>query len=126
MFVHPSSIPFLQPQRIPRALNVPRSTSRLTFSLVDPWFNFRATKYLVTNGFYSFCDWFDDRKMALQYTVYHIKAAADMWNAQEHGILLGELQEERCILASWLPVVLSTISCDFCLCLSTSEISVSS
>ncbi|KUM62620.1 hypothetical protein ACN42_g4469 [Penicillium freii] len=28
----------------------------------DPWFNFRATKYLVENGFYSFWDWFDDRK----------------------------------------------------------------
>jgi dolichyl-diphosphooligosaccharide--protein glycosyltransferase len=27
----------------------------------DPWFNFRATKYLVENGFYSFWDWFDDR-----------------------------------------------------------------
>ncbi|KAK1764634.1 oligosaccharyl transferase stt3 subunit [Phialemonium atrogriseum] len=27
----------------------------------DPWFNFRATKYLVANGFSSFWDWFDDR-----------------------------------------------------------------
>lgn len=27
---------------------------------VDPWFNFRATKYLVKHGFYSFWDWFDD------------------------------------------------------------------
>ncbi|KAE8150980.1 Oligosaccharyl transferase STT3 subunit-domain-containing protein [Aspergillus avenaceus] len=27
----------------------------------DPWFNFRATKYLVQNGFESFWDWFDDR-----------------------------------------------------------------
>ncbi|EEH46368.1 dolichyl-diphosphooligosaccharide--protein glycosyltransferase subunit STT3 [Paracoccidioides brasiliensis Pb18] len=27
----------------------------------DPWFNFRATKYLVEHGFYSFWDWFDDR-----------------------------------------------------------------
>ncbi|KAI5849035.1 Oligosaccharyl transferase STT3 subunit-domain-containing protein [Tricharina praecox] len=27
----------------------------------DPWFNFRATKYLVKNGFYNFWDWFDDR-----------------------------------------------------------------
>ncbi|KXL47182.1 glycosyltransferase family 66 protein [Acidomyces richmondensis BFW] len=27
----------------------------------DPWFNFRATKYLVTHGFYNFWDWFDDR-----------------------------------------------------------------
>ncbi|RKF71214.1 Dolichyl-diphosphooligosaccharide--protein glycosyltransferase subunit stt3 [Golovinomyces cichoracearum] len=27
----------------------------------DPWFNFRATKHLVENGFYSFWDWFDDR-----------------------------------------------------------------
>jgi len=23
----------------------------------DPWFNFRATKYLVQHGFYSFWDW---------------------------------------------------------------------
>ncbi|KAF3482119.1 oligosaccharyl transferase stt3 subunit [Arthroderma uncinatum] len=28
---------------------------------IDPWFNFRATKYLVENGFYKFWDWFDDR-----------------------------------------------------------------
>ncbi|PWY72490.1 STT3 subunit of Oligosaccharyl transferase [Aspergillus sclerotioniger CBS 115572] len=27
----------------------------------DPWFNFRATKYLVQHGFESFWDWFDDR-----------------------------------------------------------------
>ncbi|KAB5530442.1 glycosyltransferase family 66 protein [Coniochaeta sp. 2T2.1] len=27
----------------------------------DPWFNFRATKYLVSHGFYNFWDWFDDR-----------------------------------------------------------------
>ncbi|CUS22936.1 LAQU0S07e03554g1_1 [Lachancea quebecensis] len=27
----------------------------------DPWFNFRATKYLVNNGFYKFLNWFDDR-----------------------------------------------------------------
>ncbi|KAI5371112.1 Putative oligosaccharyl transferase, STT3 subunit [Septoria linicola] len=27
----------------------------------DPWFNFRATKYLISNGFYDFWDWFDDR-----------------------------------------------------------------
>ena len=30
---------------------------------VDPWFNFRATKYLVQHGFYSFWDWFDDREL---------------------------------------------------------------
>ena len=34
---------------------------RLTRCVVDPWFNFRATKYLVNNGFYPFWDWFDDR-----------------------------------------------------------------
>ncbi|KAL9101682.1 MAG: hypothetical protein Q9163_003086 [Psora crenata] len=27
----------------------------------DPWFNYRATKYLIQHGFYSFWDWFDDR-----------------------------------------------------------------
>lgn len=30
--------------------------------VVDPWFNFRATKYLVKHGFYAFWDWFDDRE----------------------------------------------------------------
>lgn len=27
----------------------------------DPWFNFRATKYLNEHGFYRFLNWFDDR-----------------------------------------------------------------
>ncbi|QIW97175.1 hypothetical protein AMS68_002693 [Peltaster fructicola] len=27
----------------------------------DPWFNFRATKYLVQHGYYDFWNWFDDR-----------------------------------------------------------------
>ena len=27
----------------------------------DPWFNFRATKYLVQNSFKEFLNWFDDR-----------------------------------------------------------------
>ncbi|PIS57128.1 hypothetical protein CJI97_000153 [Candidozyma auris] len=27
----------------------------------DPWFNFRATKYLVSHSFYDFLNWFDDR-----------------------------------------------------------------
>lgn len=27
----------------------------------DPWFNFRATKYLVSNGFNPFLNWFDDK-----------------------------------------------------------------
>jgi asparagine N-glycosylation enzyme membrane subunit Stt3 len=31
---------------------------------VDPWFNFRATKYLVEHGFYPFWDWFDDSTYA--------------------------------------------------------------
>ncbi|KAK0737628.1 Oligosaccharyl transferase STT3 subunit-domain-containing protein [Apiosordaria backusii] len=35
--------------------------SRLFSVILDPWFNFRATKYLVANGFYNFWDWFDDR-----------------------------------------------------------------
>jgi len=26
----------------------------------DPWFNFRSTKYLVSEGFYSFHNWFDE------------------------------------------------------------------
>lgn len=27
----------------------------------DPWFNYRATKYLVTHNFYKFLNWFDDK-----------------------------------------------------------------
>ena len=27
----------------------------------DPWFNYRATSYLVENGWYQFLNWFDDR-----------------------------------------------------------------
>ncbi|KAF3923126.1 hypothetical protein ABW20_dc0107416 [Dactylellina cionopaga] len=27
----------------------------------DPWFNFRASKYLVKHGFFDFWNWFDDR-----------------------------------------------------------------
>ena len=27
----------------------------------DPYFNYRTTKYLADNGFYSFHNWFDDR-----------------------------------------------------------------
>ncbi|VDP18608.1 unnamed protein product [Soboliphyme baturini] len=27
----------------------------------DPWFNYRATHYMVHNGFYNFLNWFDDR-----------------------------------------------------------------
>lgn len=35
---------------------------RADIVVVDPWFNFRATKYLVQHGFYNFWDWFDDSK----------------------------------------------------------------
>ena len=27
----------------------------------DPWFNFRATQYLVDHGYKAFSTWFDDR-----------------------------------------------------------------
>ncbi|KAL1227248.1 Dolichyl-diphosphooligosaccharide--protein glycosyltransferase subunit STT3B [Trichinella spiralis] len=27
----------------------------------DPWFNYRATRYMVDNGFYKFLNWFDER-----------------------------------------------------------------
>ncbi|XP_045606942.1 dolichyl-diphosphooligosaccharide--protein glycosyltransferase subunit STT3B isoform X1 [Procambarus clarkii] len=27
----------------------------------DPWFNYRATAHMVTNGFYNFLNWFDER-----------------------------------------------------------------
>lgn len=42
-----------------------RLFSVIRFELIihefDPWFNFRATKYLVTHLFYEFLNWFDDR-----------------------------------------------------------------
>ena len=57
--------------------------------VVDPWFNFRATKYLVQNGFYSFWDWFDDSKHLL---------TKENWNTQEeerleHSRLLDGISE---------------------------------
>lgn len=51
------------------AISIAAISSRL-FSVVrfesiihefDPWFNFRATKYLVSHGFYAFLNWFDDK-----------------------------------------------------------------
>ena len=45
----------------PPSLLLPAARTELTTHAVDPWFNFRATKYLVQHGFYNFWDWFDDR-----------------------------------------------------------------
>ncbi|MCJ1226938.1 oligosaccharyl transferase stt3 subunit [Toensbergia leucococca] len=61
----------------------------------DPWFNFRATKYLVQNGFYSFWDWFDDSKHLL---------TKENWNTQEeerleHSRLLDGISE-----GTWHPL----------------------
>lgn len=39
--------------------------------IVDPWFNFRATKYLVQHGFYNFWDWFDDSKHSIVHSQMH-------------------------------------------------------
>lgn len=42
-----------------------RLFSVIRFELIihefDPWFNYRATKYLVLHSFYEFLNWFDDR-----------------------------------------------------------------
>lgn len=47
---------------VPRPVSSSTSAASTDVALaVDPWFNFRATKYLVANGFYNFWDWFDDR-----------------------------------------------------------------
>lgn len=53
-----------RPQEIlnPPLRTLGKRNQKLMNESVDPWFNFRATKYLVQNGFYSFWDWFDDRK----------------------------------------------------------------
>jgi hypothetical protein len=68
----------------------------LTWCTVDPWFNFRATKYLVEHGFYSFWDWFDDRTLASprRWLQCHARHDRDLrlanTRAQEHGIPLDE------------------------------------
>jgi dolichyl-diphosphooligosaccharide--protein glycosyltransferase len=49
-------------------------STELTLIAVDPWFNFRATKYLVQNGFYPFWDWFDDSEFT-PYTTYSARAS---------------------------------------------------
>jgi len=51
---------------------------------VDPWFNFRATKYLVQHGFANFWDWFDDSEYALFTTIEYVSDNASL---QEHGTL---------------------------------------
>jgi hypothetical protein len=51
---------------------------------VDPWFNFRATKYLVQHGFANFWDWFDDSEYILP-TVNN--RTSDNAFLQEHGTL---------------------------------------
>lgn len=63
--IHECMPPYSLSQPIHELQNLAlRISDNLTWDLnvVDPWFNFRATKYLVENGFYSFWDWFDDRK----------------------------------------------------------------
>jgi hypothetical protein len=72
----------------------------LISAIVDPWFNFRATKYLVQNGFYSFWDWFDDRTPQ-SHTRAHTEVATTRERIanlvlQEHGILSDELLAELC------------------------------
>jgi hypothetical protein len=62
----------------------------LMIRTVDPWFNFRATKYLVEHGFYKFWDWFDDR-MLLRFSITLDTKLIDM-RKQEHGILSDELR----------------------------------
>ena len=59
------SVCLVQARETPRAPSLPSpakvGAELMLYDTVDPWFNFRATKYLVANGFYSFWDWFDDR-----------------------------------------------------------------
>jgi len=54
--------PSLEKFTTPSPLREESQEPKLMSRLVDPWFNFRATKYLVEHGFYPFWDWFDDRK----------------------------------------------------------------
>jgi hypothetical protein len=51
---------------------------------VDPWFNFRATKYLVQNGFANFWDWFDDSESN---PMQHDNNTSNNRSLQEHGTL---------------------------------------
>ena len=58
----------------------------------DPWFNFRATKYLADNGWYEFFHWFDHKSWyplgrPVGTTIYpgmQITAVA-LWNALKHA-----------------------------------------
>jgi len=36
----------------------------------DPWFNFRATKYLAEHGWHAFFHWFDYKARAPVHTVW--------------------------------------------------------
>ena len=86
--------------RAPRLLLSPSRARRLyainTYGRVihefDPWFNFRATKYLADNGWYEFFHWFDHKSWyplgrPVGTTIYpgmQITAVA-LWNALKHA-----------------------------------------
>ena len=42
----------------------------------DPWFNFRATQYLVDHGYKAFSTWFDDRSWCVPCARGHLRCAS--------------------------------------------------
>lgn len=66
----------------------------VTLDLFHRYFNFRTTKYLTREGFYSFHNWFDDRAWyplgrIIGGTIYPGKAVAILINAHlVHKLLL--------------------------------------
>ena len=70
--------------------------SSLINGTVDPWFNFRASKYLVQHGFYKFWDWFDDSTFILPqffasvtelaFLKYHITAVVTKFSTTQNQL----------------------------------------
>ena len=69
---------------------------------VDPWFNFRATKYLVQNGFYSFWDWFDDREASIPLRSLFANLAS--WRKSRTNLLQKQWLIRSVSLGTWHPL----------------------
>ena len=48
----------------------------------DPWFNFRATQYLVDHGYKAFSTWFDDRSWCVPCARGHLRCASSPHRCQ--------------------------------------------
>ena len=70
----------------------------------DPYFNYRTTRYLADNGFYSFHNWFDDRAWCV-YTPIQTE-----WIPILRGLRVGVENE-------WQRVLLLCIDCISSVCM---------